>query len=471
MAAERDFELLVIGGGPAGSGAANTAAKAGAKVALVEKDKLGGTCLNYGCDPTKTLLHSAHILRRAKNGAALGLKIASAEGDWTALQNRVQQVMQRIRGGTPEESIRKTREQGIEVIVGEGVLVGPNEVRVSGQVYRADHIIIAVGGESFAPPIDGLKSAGYITNREAIFLQELPKSIAIIGAGPIGVEFAQMFHGFGVEVTVLEAEEKLLPTEDQEVAEILCGLLTDAGIRMEINVDIQRVRTVQAGKKLTFRCDEGDVEELIVDEILIATGRRPDTESLGLKEAGVKLGDKGEIIVDDTLRTNVENIWVAGDATHKFPFTHVAHDQGMLAAKNALAVLHRKGKPQPFDYSVIPWVTFTDPPLAHVGQTEDELREDGVKYRSMCVKLEELEAAQQKGETDGVFKLLVSDDDKGLVLGAHMLGYEAGEQLAALSLAMKHQIPVASLAELIIAYPTFSAAIRWTARKLTEESA
>ncbi|MBC7813616.1 MAG: NAD(P)/FAD-dependent oxidoreductase, partial [Burkholderiales bacterium] len=196
MMPEREFELLVIGGGPAGSGAANTAAKEGARVALVEKDKLGGTCLNYGCDPTKTLLHSAHILNRAQNAAALGLNIPSAEADWNALQARIQQVMHIIRGGTPEEGVRKTREQGIEMISGEAIFSGPNEVTVSGQTYRAEQIIIAVGGETFVPPIDGLTSAGYITNREAIFLPELPERMAILGAGPIGVEFAQMFHRF-----------------------------------------------------------------------------------------------------------------------------------------------------------------------------------------------------------------------------------------------------------------------------------
>ncbi|MBC7811394.1 MAG: FAD-dependent oxidoreductase, partial [Burkholderiales bacterium] len=410
-----------------------------------------------------------HILNRAQNAAALGLNIPSAEADWNALQARIQQVMHRIRGGTPEEAVRKNREQGIEIISGEAQFIGPNEISVSGQTYRTEQIVIAVGGETSVPPIDGLKSAGYITNREAIFLPELPERMAILGAGPIGVEFAQMFHRFGVEVTVLESEDMLLPTEDQEVAEILCGLLSDEGIRMEINVDLQRVRTVQAGKKLTFRCGEGDIEELVVDEILLATGRHTNSEALNLKVAGVKLGKKGEIVVNDSLQTSVEHIWVAGDATEKYPFTHVAHDQGVLAARNALAMLHKKSKPQSFDYSVIPWVTFTDPALAHVGKTEDELREDGVKYRSTCVKLEELEVAQQKGETNGVFKLLVSDG--GLVLGAHILGYEAGENLTALVLAMKHQIPVESLAQTIIAYPTFSAAIRWAARKLVNEQA
>lgn len=460
--AERDFDLLIIGGGPAGSGAVETAAKRGVRVGIIERDKPGGTCLNYGCDPTKTMLNMAYVLTKARQGGKYGLKIAQAEVDWEKVQSRLAQIITTIRGGTPEESVRQMRERGIDPIYGEASFKSANELEISGQTYRADSIIIAVGGETSVPPIDGLQRAGYITNREAIYLPKLPKSMAIIGAGSVGIEFAQMFHRFGVQVTVLEAAETLMPQADDELAEMLAELLRAEGIRMEINVDIQRVQSTEQGKKITFKCDEGDVETVTVDEILLATGRHPDLETLNIGAAGLETDKEGALVADDTLRTSVKHIWAAGDVTSKFPFTHIAYEQGILAANNALSK-----KAQAFKYQAVGWATFTHPTLAQVGETEEALKEQGVEYRVGRKLFNGVVGAITKGETDGLVKLIASPD--GTILGGHVLSYEAGEVIAPVVIAMRHGLKAEQLAETILPYPTLASAVRQAAQKLLSE--
>src|SRR5438874_3008109 len=295
-----EYDLLVIGAGAAGSSAVTTAVKNGKRVALVERNLLGGTCLNYGCDPTKTLLHSAYLLYQAHRANRYGLRIPSATYEWKDVQERVQQVIRDLRGGTLEEAQANLERQGIDVLHGEASFVSPNEVLIAGQSIFAKQIIIATGCEIVVPPMKGLKEAGFITNVQAVALPALPHRLAIIGGGSIGIEFAQMFHRFGVDVSVLEHGPTILDKEDREIAANLCDMLTGEGIRSETNTEIKQVQLDGASKKLTLRCGERDEEELIVDEILLAVGRHPSFESLNLEAAGVKTTRKG-IVVDATL--------------------------------------------------------------------------------------------------------------------------------------------------------------------------
>jgi dihydrolipoamide dehydrogenase len=456
--AAHEYDLLVIGAGAAGSTAATTAADNSKRVALVERDKIGGTCLNYGCDPTKTMLHIANLLYHAQHADQFGIHNLDAKVEWPAVMARVQQVIDRIRGATSDEAAKELTHKGIDVMVGEAVFVSPHELTIAGKSVSAAHIVIATGCQNIVPAIEGLDEVGFISNVEAVSMPTLPRSLAIVGGGAIGIEFAQMFRRFGVDVTVLEHSSTFLDKEDHEVADTLCELLIDEGIRMETNVELQRVQRDPRGKRLTMRCGDRQEEQLVVDEILLAIGRRPSLESLQLEKAGVKTSKRG-ITVDASLRTNVSHIWAAGDVTGAYQFTHVAYEQGKLAARNAFAK-----EPLPFDDRVIPWVTYTDPALAHVGKTEEQLRDEQIAYQVARMYFKDVERAVAEGATSGLVKLLV--DKQGLLLGGHVLAPHAGDLLAPIILAMRTGITAEMLASTIMPYPTMVEGVRWAADRL-----
>jgi dihydrolipoamide dehydrogenase len=452
------YDLLVIGAGAAGSTAANTALQQGAHVALVERDKIGGTCLNYGCDPTKTLLHIANMLYQAHHADGYGLHIPEASAQWEAVQSYVRKVINQIRGGTPDEARAELQKKGIQVFHDEANFISPHEISVGGRSIFADRIIIASGSQTLVPPIEGLEQAGFITNVQAVALPSLPRRLAIVGGGAIGMEFAQMFHRFGVEITVLERSPQLLDKEDRELADMLCNLLSKEGMRLETDAELRRVERTTGGKRLTVRCGQRAEEQLTVDEILLAIGRRTQFAKLNLEAAGVETMQRG-IKVDETLRTSVPHIWAAGDVTGDLQFTHLAYAQGKLAAQNAFSE-----HPRPFDGRVIPWVTFTFPSLAHVGKTEEQLRKAGVAYKVGRMPFSESERAVANGDTAGLVKLLV--DTQGKILGGHILGSRADDLLAPVIVAMQANLPVKDLAATIIPYPTLSEAVRWAADRV-----
>lgn len=456
--ARSEYDLLVLGAGAAGSSAVTTITKDGRRVGLVERHLLGGTCLNYGCDPTKTMLHIARLLYQTQHSHRFGLHIPTATFEWKEVLAWVQQVIARLRGGTLEEARDKLTHQGIELLEGEASFISPHEVLIAGQTVSAQRIIIATGSETVVPPIDGLKEAGFITNVQAVTLPTLPRRLAVVGGGAIGMEFAQLFHRFGVVVTVLERGPTILDKEDRELADRLCELLTAEGMRLETDAELKRVQCDGAGKRLTISCSGREEEELVVDEILLALGRRPSFESLHVEKAGVKTHKKG-IVVEATLRTNVPHIWAAGDVASEYQFTHVASEQGKLAARNAFA-----SEPQAFDDRVIPWVTFTDPALAHVGKTEEQLREEGVKYQVARLPMLENERALIEGETEGLVKLLL--DREGKILGGHILASGGDDLLAPIVLAMHTGLPAATLASTILPYPTMSESVRLATERL-----
>lgn len=456
--AQQHYDLLVLGAGAAGSTAAMIATGRGARVALIERDKLGGTCLNYGCDPTKTLLNIANMLYQSQHAARYGLHIPGVSIEWKTVQAYVREVVTTIRGGTPEEASAEMPKKGIDFFHAEASFISPREISVDGQTLSAERIIIATGSETMTLPIEGLDKTGYITNVEAVSLPSLPRRMAVIGGGAIGIEFAQMFHRFGVEISVLEHAQHLLSTEDRELADMLCDLLSEEGIRMQTSAELQQVRRTSSGKELIYRCGDGPQERLEVDEILLAVGRRPNIEKLNLAAAGVKATSKG-IEVDPTLRTNIPHVWAAGDVTSKYQFTHVADEQGKVAVHNAFA-----DKPQPFEGYVIPWVTYTDPPLAHVGSSEEELREMGIEYNVGRVKFSEIERAISNGRAEGLTKLLA--DREGKILGGHILGKGADDLLAPIVVAMHAGLPASMLASTIIPYPTLSEGVRRAADQL-----
>lgn len=452
------YECVVIGAGPGGQSAATAVAARGVSVALIERDKLGGTCHNYGCDPTKTLLHVAHMLHQMRHAERFGLRVAGAEADWPQVQAWVRQVLDQMQGGSEEDARADIEKQGIDLIIGEAAFTSPHDITVGERTIRAKHVILAPGTQAAVPPIEGLAETGYITNVEAVALDVLPRRLAIIGSGPIGVEFAQLFARFGVQVTVLERAPVLLETEDRELADELCGLLTDEGIRFETNVELRAVRREADGKLLTFTAGEKGEQTLIVDEIMVAAGRKPALDGLQLERAGVETTKKG-ISVDATLRTNVPHIWAIGDIASPFQFTHVAGAQGALAAQNAFTV-----QPMPFDSRVIPWGVYTSPELAHVGKTEEELRDEGTAYQVARIPFAQNDRAIATGSTSGHVKLLVGAN--GLLLGGHILSQNAGDLIAPVVLAMRQGLSLDALAETMLPYPTFAAAVKQAAEAL-----
>ncbi len=454
-----EFDLLVIGGGAAGSSAVTNLQGRNLKIALVERDKLGGTCLNYGCDPTKTLLHTASQLYNARQAHKLGLQILNAGFDWSAVLAQVRKVLDQIRGGTPEEAERDYKDATL--FKGQARFVSPHEVEVNGQRLQADRIIIAGGTKATIPPIEGLQEAGYITNVEAVSLPVLPKRLAIMGGGPIGIEFSQMFARFGVEVTVIEKTPELLETEDRDLAERLVSQLAREGVSFKAGAEVVAARKDASGKRLTLQNKGGRQSEVVADEILVAVGRTPALDELNLEKAGVERTGKG-VRVDENLRTNAPHIWAAGDIASKYQFTHVASEQGKRAALNAFA-----SEPEPFDDKVIPWGIYTFPSIAHVGQTEQELRETGQEYVAARHTFEEVARAITDAQTGGMVKLLASPS--GRILGGHILADDAGNLLSPVVLAMKAGLTVKTLAETIQPYPTLAEAVMQAARQLQEK--
>lgn len=456
--ADTAYDLLVIGAGAAGSTAASTAAAMHKRVALIEDDKLGGTCLNYGCDPTKSLLQIATILHQSHNAQRYGLSIPVATFDWQQVQDYVQNVVTRIRGGSLAEADTSLKKQGIDVFHAHAAFTSPHTISVADQTLYTEKIIVATGTSNRCPSIKGLQESGYITNKEAVYLPQLPASLAIIGGGPLGLEFAQLFQRFGVQVTLLEHNTQLLNKEEQELADQLCEILRSEGIKLATEVELNQIERTANGQKRLIYHEAGKQKQLEVDEILLATGRQPNLDGLNTEAANIHTTEKG-ISVDATLRTSVPHIWAAGDITGGYQFTHVASDQGRLAANNAFATT-----PQSFSDQAIPWVTYTDPPLAHIGKTEAELRDEGSSYRVARLSFEENERAITNGRTRGCLKLLT--DENGIILGGHILGERADDLLAQIVLAMKTGIPAQTLAHTILPYPTLSEAIRWTADRL-----
>jgi pyruvate/2-oxoglutarate dehydrogenase complex dihydrolipoamide dehydrogenase (E3) component len=370
----------------------------------------------------------------------------------------VRAVVDEMRGGNNEQASEQLRKKGIDFLVGEAHFIAPHQVLVNGEVITAERIILATGCQAAVPEIAGLREAGFLTNVEAIWLHELPNRLAILGGGAIGIEFAQMFQRFGVKVTLIERNAQVLEKEERELADELSHILTREGVELITGADLQRVQKTPEGKRLTCLCGQGSEREFVVDDILIAPGRRPAVERLDLEQCGVRVSKHG-IEVDETLRTSVPHIWGAGDVVARYKFTHVASEQGSLAARNAFAE-----QPTPFDARVVPWVTFTDPPLARVGQTEEQLRAKNIAYEVARVDFKSIERALILNQTAGRIKLLV--DEQGQLLGGHILGAHADELLAPLTLAMHSHIPVGQLASTIFPYPTLGEGLRTAARHI-----
>jgi len=437
------YNLVVIGGGTAGLVSAMGAAGLGARVALIERHLLGGDCLNYGCVPSKALIRAARAVFDAREVASFGGSASEPISlDFAAVMER----MRRLRAGIAHhDSAKRFTDSGIDVFLGDAKFVSPEAVEVAGARLRFARAVIATGARAVSLPIPGLAEAGFLTNESVFSVTALPRRLAVIGAGPIGCELAQAFRRFGSEVTILSVDPRVLPREDPDAAAVLHAQLAEEGISLVLGATLTSVAGGPESKKISFDRGQGP-EEVMADAILVAVGRAPNVEGLGLEAAGVAF-DRSGVKVDDRLRTANPRIYAAGDICSPYKFTHAADAMARVVLQNALFMGRKKASSL-----VIPWSTYTDPEVAHVGIYEQEAKERGLSVKTFTVQLGEIDRAVLDGETKGFARLHI-DERNGRILGATVVARHAGEMVGEVCLAMTEGLSASSLSKTIHPYP------------------
>jgi glutathione reductase (NADPH) len=438
MAAEFDLDFLVIGGGSGGVRAARIAGDLGAKVALVEADRLGGTCVNVGCIPKKLLVYGAELGRDIRDGAGFGWSTGSLEHNYRTLVDNMDLEILRL-NAIYQQLLERAQ---VEIIRGHAELLGGHEVRVPGRVLRARHILIATGGTPQVPEVEG-KEHGIVSD-QAFALRELPKRVAIVGAGYIGVEFAGIYNGLGAEVALVLREEHVLRGFDGDLRIHLGEELERSGIKLYRKRQVTKLE--KRGSELRVTLNSGELLEL--DMLLFATGRVPRTQGLGLERAGVELDERGAVVVDRTSKTSVDHIYAVGDVTMRHALTPVALAEGQAVARTLFA-----GKPSVPDYEYIPTAVFSQPNLGTVGLTEEQARARHPKVDVYRANFRSLKHALTQREKRTLMKLVV-DAQSDRVLGLHMVGEQAGEIIQGFAVAMKMGATKADFDATIGVHPT-----------------
>jgi pyruvate/2-oxoglutarate dehydrogenase complex dihydrolipoamide dehydrogenase (E3) component len=452
-------DVFVIGGGGTGSEVAYRLAHARPelRVALAERDRLGGECTNDGCVPTKVMLRSAKIAHTARDAERFGVRIPTVEVDFAAVRERVRAVIdhQTREGPRPFERL------GITVHLQEARLAGDRRIELAdGTEVEAERVVLATGTAPTAPPVPGLADGPFWTNKEAIWKPDAPPdSLAVVGAGAVGIEFAQIYARFGTRVSVIEVLPQILPNEDHEAAAAIAPVLEGDGIRLLPGTKLERAE--HDGRRWTLSREGG--EPIEADEVLVAAGRMPVFDVHDLDAAGIELDDAGRPVLNERLRTTAPNVWVAGDATGELLFTHVGSYEAGIVVDDIL------GTPRPRDYRVVPRVTFCDPEVASVGLTERAAAEAGHEVRAATVPLSDNERSLIDGRPEGVVKLVASPTT-GELLGGHVVGEEAGAMIHEIVAAMTGRLAPPAVGEAIHAYPTFSESVAGAFLRLAERS-
>nr|WP_282010378.1 dihydrolipoyl dehydrogenase [Nitrospina watsonii] len=455
--AKKDYNLIVIGGGSAGLVSAYIGSVLKAKVALIEKHKMGGDCLNTGCVPSKALLRSGKILSYIKRHQLYGLKSASAEFDFADIMERVQNVIQKVE---PHDSIERYTRLGVDCYTGAAKLLSPHEVEVDGKTLTTQNIIIATGATPAVPPIGGLDQVDALTSDTLWSLRELPNRLLIAGGGPIGSELAQAFVRVGSQVTQVEMGPEILSREDEDVSRTVRQKFVSEGIDVRVNTKCKEVIKEDGRTFMRVEKQDGTTEDIEFDRILVAVGRAANAKGFGLEEIGVKLGDRGTVEVDEYLRTPAhKNIYACGDVAGPYQFTHTAAHQAWFCAVNALFSPFKKFK---VDYSVVPWCTFTDPEVARAGLNEMEAKEQNIPYEVTTYGIDDLDRAIADSEDHGFVKVL-TPPGKDKILGVTIVGFHAGDLIAEYVLAMKHGLGLNKILSTIHIYPTMAEANKFAA--------
>jgi dihydrolipoamide dehydrogenase len=454
--AKKDFNVIVIGGGSAGLVSSYIAAAVKAKVALIEKHKMGGDCLNTGCVPSKALIRSAKILSYIKRHKDYGIKSAEASFDFSEVMERVQSVINKVE---PHDSVERYSSLGVDCFTGEAKILSPHEVSVNGKTLTTKNIIIATGARPAVPKIPGLDKVPYLTSDTLWEIRELPKRLVVVGGGPIGSELTQCFARLGSQVTQVERAPNIMIREDDEISQAIRKRFTEEGVDVRTSSNFKEV-LVENGRQFAVIEKDGTTEKIEFDKIVIALGRAANSKGFGLEEIGVKLTQRGTVEVDEYLRTTThKNIYACGDVAGPYQFTHTAAHQAWYCAVNALFSPLKKFK---VDYSVIPWCTFTDPEVAQVGLNEKAAKAQGIPYEVTRYEIDDLDRAIADSEDHGVVKVLtVPGKDK--ILGVTILGYHAGDLIAEYVLAMKHGLGLNKILGTIHIYPTMAEANKFAA--------
>ncbi|WP_432838263.1 FAD-dependent oxidoreductase [Dactylosporangium sp. CA-092794] len=435
-----DYDLVVLGGGPGGLTAATTAAAGGYRVAMTEQRLTGGTCVNFGCTPSKALIRCARAVHDASRGAEFGFRLdGPPETDFGSVMDRVRRMRSLSSSG---DAVEVAEQAGAEVYLGHTRFTAPNAVEVEGGMLRFGKAVIATGSEPVVPPIEGLRTGEYLTNETVFSLTELPARLVVIGSGPLGCELAQAFRRLGSEVDLVSHPTTLLPHDEPEVGELIGRRFEQEGIRLHLGFMAVRA---DAGRLLTL--GPGGTRELPYDALLLGTGRKANVEHLDLDAAGVHVARDG-VEVDEYLRTSNPNIYAAGDATFPQKFTHAANATARLCIANALDGAHR-----PARELVIPHCTYTDPEVAEVGLTPRRARDEGVAIDAYRLDLAKVERAFIDGEEEG-FGTIYTHSGSGEIAGATLVAAHAGEMISELTLAITNQLTLEALADTVHCYPT-----------------
>jgi len=461
-----DANVVVIGGGSAGLVAAIIGAGSKAKTVLIEKGKMGGDCLNTGCVPSKTLIRSGRIMSYIRRAEEFGLVDANAQVDFVAVMERVQSVIQSIE---PHDSVERFTSLGVDCVQGEAFIKSPYKVAVGERTITTRSIIVATGARPLIPEVSGLEDTGYLTSDTVWRLRELPKRLLVVGAGPIGCELAQAFNHLGSQVTQVDMAERILQREDAEVSAAVTTQFEKDGITVLTGHDLHRFFAEHGQKKVEVSSN-GETRVLEFDQVLIAVGRKPNTENFGLEELDVALTSSGTIEINSAMQTSYPNIYACGDVAGPYQFTHLASFQAYFASLNALlSGLWRLRA----NYRVVPWATFTNPEVARVGLSEQEAQQRNISYELTRYELDHHDRALADGEAHGFVKVLtVPGTDR--ILGVSIVGYHAGELIGEFVFAMTHGLGLKKISAVTHIYPTLSesnkfAANAWRSARLPDK--
>ncbi len=442
MAEPIKADLCVIGAGSGGLSVAAGAAQLGRKVVLIERHKMGGDCLNYGCVPSKALIAAAHHAHSARRFGEFGIEVHEPKADFPRVMQHVKRVIAAIE---PNDSVERFEKLGVRVIKGEARFTGVDEIEVGGQRVRATAFVVATGSSPLKPPIPGLAETPFMTNETVFENEVLPSHLIVIGGGPIGLELAQAHRRLGAKVTVLEAKQ-IMPKDDAEAVDVVRSRLLADGVVIRENASVVGVAKAQGGVAVTLAC-QGERETVTGSHLLLAAGRAANVEGLNLEAAGIGHSRKG-IEVDSGLRTSNRRVYAIGDVAGGLQFTHVAGYHAGLIIRRVLFKL-----PVKVDLSAVPWCTYTDPELSHVGASEAQAKEQGIKYSIARWPLHDNDRAQAERETHGFAKIVVC---KGRPVGATIVGPRAGELILPWVMAIGQRMKMSAMAGVVAPYPTFS---------------
>jgi len=439
-----NYHIIVIGGGSAGLVVASGGASMGAKVALIEKDKMGGDCLNTGCVPSKSFLRSAHLAADIKRAGNFGLSAQMKDVNISAVMRRVNKIITTI---APHDSVERFTSLGVDVFQGRGVLSDSHTVRVNDRVITGKYIVIATGSGPAVPTIPGLNKVPFFTNKNIFNIKKLPKKLLILGGGPIGLELGQGFRHLGSDVEIIDKADHLFAKDDQEAVSLMENVLTGEGISLTLSAAIKEIK--KSGNKISVVIEQnGKQREITGTDLLVSSGRVPDTAGIGLENAGVHVNDMRYISVNKYLQTNIKNIYACGDAAGPYQFTHMAGYQAGVVLRNIIFPIIKS----PVNYSTVPWTTYTKPEVAHVGYTEQMAREKGIFKNTVIVDLKDMDRAQTEDDTTGFLKLVLGKRKR--IVGATMVGNKAGEIIPLAAMAIRTKMKATGFMPQIFSYPT-----------------